>query len=323
VFSLCLCVFVVHFFRARARARTRAREVIMGTQMNEHLNDFLIYIASEKGLSKNTIEAYRRDISSFIGFLERQSVTNILNVEQNHIFSFLSSLKNSNYATASISRALIALKVFFRFLKRENILKDNPTFHLENPKLWQIIPEVLSSDEIERLFAQPIPDHFNGARDKAILEVFYASGLRVSEICTLGLYDVDDTYVRIMGKGRKERLVPIGQKALAAVDHYITHFRTNCPEEKPLLFISRNGKALDRIAVWRMIKKYAKSANILKSISPHTLRHSFATHLLDNGADLRVIQEMLGHSNISSTDRYTHVSRTRLQEAFNAFHPRK
>lgn len=289
--------------------------------MDEHLSDFIVYISSEKGLARNTIEAYQRDIRSFMTFLRDMGVTRITDMEQKHLMGFMASLKAANYATASMCRALIALKVFCRFLKRENITQHDAAIFLETPKMWQIIPDVLSGEEIQRLFQQPNIETREGARDRAILEVLYASGLRVSEVCNLGLYDVDDIYVRVMGKGRKERVVPIGKKAIASVDHYLSK-RQEAKEEKPFLFVTNHGRPIDRIMVWRMIKRYAKGAGITKSISPHTLRHSFATHLLDNGADLRVIQEMLGHANISSTDRYTHVSRTRLQEAFQSFHSR-
>ncbi|MFQ5729368.1 MAG: tyrosine-type recombinase/integrase, partial [Waddliaceae bacterium] len=162
-----------------------------------------------------------------------------------------------------------------------------------------------------------------GARDKAILELLYSSGLRVSEVCTIQIYDVDDEYVKVFGKGQKERLVPLGQCALAAIDHYLLYYRSQYDSEKEkALFVTKKGRPLDRISIWRMIKSHAKKAGITKSISPHTLRHSFATHLLDNGAELRVIQEMLGHANINSTERYTHVSRAHIQKAFTAFHPR-
>lgn len=291
--------------------------------MKEHLLDFIVYLSSEKGLSRNTIEAYQRDGEVFLEFLKEHGITQLNAVDQNHFIQFLSQLKMAQYATSSMCRTLIALKVFFRFLKRENSISTNPTLYLETPKLWQLIPEVLTCDEVERLLTSPDPSTAVGARDRAILEVLYASGLRVSEVCSLGLYDVDDTYVRVFGKGRKERLVPIGKKAIGSVDHYLLHYRRpNEEEQNPRLFVSKTGKPIDRILVWRMIKQYAKGAKIQKPISPHTLRHSFATHLLDNGADLRVIQEMLGHANISSTDRYTHVSRARLQEAFTKFHMR-
>jgi integrase/recombinase XerD len=291
--------------------------------MEEDLRDFFIYIASEKGLAANSIEAYRRDTANFAAFLRQKGITAFTEVHQNHLLNFLSHLQSAEYATASICRALIALKVLFRFLTREGIVKTNVGLYLETPKLWQVIPEVLTEQETEALLNEPETDTPIGARDKAILEVLYASGLRVSEVCSLGIYAVDDMFVRVMGKGGKERLVPIGRKALASIDHYLSHFRCLYDSEHlQILFVTKSGKPIDRGLVWRMIKYYAKRAGIQKNISPHTLRHSFATHLLDNGADLRVIQEMLGHASINSTDRYTHVSRSRLREAFQTFHPR-
>lgn len=287
--------------------------------MKEHLADFLLYIASEKGLSRNTIEAYERDVLAFVDFLKTQNVSQFSEVDKTHFLGFLSSLKAADYATASICRCLIALKVLYRFLKREKIVQQDPALHLETPKIWQLIPEVLTIEEVDKLLTQPKSNSPSGLRDKAILEVLYASGLRVSEVCNLKIHDVDDENVRVIGKGRKERIVPIGKKAIAAVDAYLASRN----DEIPHLFISKFGKSIDRIMVWRMIKNYGKAAGVAKTISPHTLRHSFATHLLDNGADLRVIQEMLGHANISSTERYTHISPIRLQEAFESFHPRR
>jgi len=292
--------------------------------MNTTLEDFKIYIASEKGLSRNTIEAYLRDLTAFRNFLESLGVYHPSKITQEHILNFISHLKQQHYATSSMCRSLIAIKVYCRFLKRESITSTNIAIYIETPKLWQLIPEVLSTEEVERLLNGPDAQTPLGARDKALIEVLYASGLRVSELCSLNLYDVDDHFVRVMGKGRKERVVPIGKKALEAVDHYLTHFRSLWESEKQLaLFVSNKGQRLDRISVWKMIKHYAKKVKITKTVSPHTLRHSFATHLLDHGAELRVIQEMLGHSSINSTDRYTHVSRRHLQESFTAFHPRK
>lgn len=285
--------------------------------------DFLSYIASEKGLSLNTVEAYGRDTASFIAYLKNQGIASFKEVKEEHFVGFLSHLKNAHYATASINRTLMACKVLFRFLKREGVITQNPSLYLDAPKLWQLIPEVLSGEEVERLLAQPQTSSATGARDKAILELLYASGLRVSELCTVGIYDVDDESIKVKGKGGKERIVPVGKPALQAIDFYLANFRDQTDScRQQALFVTRSGKPIDRIAVWKMIKKYAKSANISKNISPHTLRHSFATHLLDHGADLRVIQEMLGHANIATTDRYTHVSRSHLTEAFEAFHNR-
>jgi integrase/recombinase XerD len=270
----------------------------------------------------HTQEAYRRDLEDFLSFLS-SSLIQWKDVQTQHIVDFLSRKQNAHYAPASICRSFIALKVFFRFLKREGIIQDNLTLHLDSPKVWQLIPEVLSQEEIEALLAQPDRTTADGARDQAILEVLYASGLRVSELCQLKIQDVDDHYVKVMGKGGKERIVPIGKKAIAAIDNYLRYRDLETGGRQQALFVTKRGKAIDRIRVWRMVKDYAKQAGITKTISPHTLRHSFATHLLDHGADLRVIQEMLGHSSISSTDRYTHVSRIHLHEAFQAFHPRQ
>lgn len=292
--------------------------------LETQVSDFLSYIASEKGLSPHTIEAYERDIAHFVESLHKQGVVGFDTVAQQHIVTFLSGLQTKGYASTSIARAMMAIKVLFRFLKRERCVPTNIAAYMSTPKLWQLIPGVLSCDEVEALLAQPNHDTPLGARDKAVLEILYGSGLRVSEVCRLGIYDIDETFIRVFGKGAKERLVPIGSQAIEALDHYLAHHRGEVGEgeRNPPLFVSKGGRRLDRGDVWRRVKVYAKGAGITKNISPHTLRHSFATHLLDNGADLRVIQDMLGHSNISSTDRYTHVSRTQLQDAFQKFHPK-
>jgi integrase/recombinase XerD len=287
------------------------------------LEDFISYLAAEKGLSPHSIEAYGRDTARFATWLQARGLESYRDVGHPHIVDFLAELRTLDYASASICRALMAIKVLFRFLKRDQLIPMNVALLLESPKLWQLIPEVLSGDEITRLFDAPDRETATGARDYAILEVLYGSGLRVSELCGLHLNDVTETFVRVMGKGRKERLVPIGRLGVTAVDTYLARYRGMSDEgENPPLFVSRNGQKMDRIAIWRMIKAYARKAGIAKNISPHTLRHSFATHLLDGGADLRIIQEMLGHASISSTERYTHVSRSRLQQAFSRFHPR-
>lgn len=288
------------------------------------LDDFSIYIGSEKGLSANTVEAYQRDISTFFSFLEKEKkLLSIDEVKEVHLVDFIEGLQNNDYASSSIARHLISIKVLCRFLKREGELQSNFALYLATPKIWQLIPEVLSYEEMEKLLSAPDLKTFRGVRDKAILEILYACGLRVSEVCSLKIYDVDDSYVRVMGKGRKERLVPIGIHALEALDAYLHQCRSQTESEKQqTLFVSNRGKPLSRVAIWKMIKNYATQVGITKNISPHTLRHSFATHLLDNGADLRVIQEMLGHASISSTDRYTHVSKSHLHQSFEAFHPR-
>lgn len=287
--------------------------------MNENVKDFLSYIASEKGLSRNTQEAYCRDVETFCKWFSGD--LNFV-IEQDFI-AFLSMLQQKGFASSSLARTIVSLKVFFRFLKREGIISINPTHNLEGPNLWQLIPEVLSEAEMEKLLEAPDPQTFSGVRDRAILEILYGSGLRVSEVCRLTIYSIDDEFVRVFGKGSKERVVPIGSRALDAVDRWLSLFRSQFDSEKNLLlFLNSKGKPLHRIDVWKFLKGYGREAGITKNISPHTLRHCFATHLLDHGADLRVIQELLGHASISSTDRYTHISMTRLQDCFDRFHPR-
>lgn len=288
--------------------------------MRNEILDFISYLASEKGLALNTIEAYKHDLHNFTDFLKSNHVLSYSSIESLQIVAFLSKMKIEGFASASICRALVAIKVFFRFLTREGLLLNNPALYLEGPKLWQLIPEVLTCDEVNQLLKQPDVLTLEGARDKAILEVLYASGLRVSELCSLDIYSIDDISLRVMGKGSKERVVPVGEEAISAIDHYL---RLRKETSEKALFLSKSGKRIDRVSIWRMIKSYAKQSGIKKNISPHTLRHSFATHLLHNGADLRLIQEMLGHASISSTERYTHINASHLQEAFERFHPRR
>lgn len=283
----------------------------------EFLEEYCNYLLSERGSSSHTLSAYRKDITYFLKSVE----VDVTHVTSDRIITYLSSLKESGYASSSICRALAAIKMFFRFLQREDYIKDNIALSLNSPKLWQLVPEVLTDKEIERLFLAPDTTTERGCLDLAILEVIYACGLRVSELCSLNICDVGDEYIKVMGKGRKERLVPIGKKATSAIDGYLPYRDRYDSDREKALFIYR-GKRVERGGVWQRMKYYAKRAGITKNISPHTLRHSFATHLLDNGAEIRVIQEMLGHSTIASTDRYTHVSQKRLNAAFAAFHPR-
>lgn len=281
--------------------------------------DFLDSIRSEKGLSPHTVEAYGRDIRLFASTL---AVKDWKEASPESILRFLSLLKEKNYASSSICRMLVAVKVFFRFLKKEGEISLDLGRYFDTPKMWQLVPDVLTVEEVNALLAQPKPLDFIGSRDLAILELLYATGMRVSELCGMRIQDLSDTFVKVRGKGRKERLIPVNRQAILAVDRYLAAFRGKAEEENALLFISRGGKPIDRTAVWARVKAYAKSAGIEKSISPHTLRHSFATHLLENGADLRLIQDMLGHEDIGTTDRYTHVTGNRLKAAFKAFHPR-
>jgi integrase/recombinase XerD len=275
------------------------------------VDDFLNTIRTEKGLSSHTVEAYGRDVRAFGATL---AIKDWAKVTPNEILFFLGQLKNQQYASSSICRILVAVKVFFRFLKKEGMISLDLGRYFETPKMWQLIPEVMSIEEVDALLKMP-----EDPRDRAILELLYATGMRVSELCGLTIQDLSDTFVKVRGKGKKERIVPVGKKAIEAVDHYLIECRG---EQQGPLFLTQRGKPMDRVTVWSMVKRYAKKAGIGKSISPHTLRHSFATHLLENGADLRLIQDMLGHEDIGTTDRYTHVTGNRLKAAFKAFHPR-
>ncbi|HEU63934.1 MAG: Tyrosine recombinase XerD [Candidatus Anoxychlamydiales bacterium] len=281
---------------------------------------FLAYIESEKGLSSNTVEAYFRDIRYFKDFLSKKSISRFEDVKQTDVIEYLSFLK-TKYASSSIYRSFVAIKVLFRFLKKEDVIKKDITLYLDLPKIWQFLPSVMTYQEVDSLLNQIKTDDFVGARDKAILELLYATGIRVSECSSLKILDVNDDFIKVTGKGKKQRIVPIGKKAINAIDYYLLNFRNEI-QGIDYLFISKNGKKIDRVTIYNRIKIYAKGANIKKNISPHTLRHSFATHLLENGADLRLIQDMLGHADISTTDRYTHISKAHLKKAFESFHPR-
>lgn len=281
---------------------------------NQRLFDFLDYLRSERGLSKHTIEAYGRDVALFIQ--QADAFT------PEAVYSFLNHLKAQKFASSSICRMLVAVKVFLRFLKREGDLEVDFGKNFETPKVWKLIPEVMTVEEVDSLLQQPKTDDVIGARDKAIFELLYATGMRVSELCGLRIFDLSDASVKVYGKGRKERVIPVGRRALDAIDHYLLYFRGEARERESSLFLSSRGKPIDRVTVWERICVYARAAGIEKTISPHTLRHSFATHLLENGADLRIIQEMLGHEDIGTTDKYTHIANSHIQDSFKKFHPR-
>lgn len=286
--------------------------------MRRQIDSFIAYISAEKGLLANSVKAYRGDLNSLFKFLESK---NISDVKEENVISFLAGLKRKNMSSSSLYRKLVVVKLFFRFLKKEHEVERDVTAYFELPKIWQIIPEVLTPDEVDRLL-NIASDSFVGARDRALLELMYATGMRVSEAIGVKICDVEENFIKIKGKGEKERVVPIGKRALEAIDHYLLNFRKEAQKENDFLFVNRRGKKLDRVEIWRRIKFYGLKASIKKSISPHTLRHSFATHLLENGADLRLIQEMLGHSDISTTDRYTQISQKHLKISFEKAHPR-
>ena len=294
--------------------------------MESLLENFLDYISLERGLSVNTRKAYADDIRQFLDELARRGISSIDMVDRKQILDHLMAMKARGMSTNSISRHLVSIKVFFRYLQQEGALDRNVTDTMDSPRLWKILPDTLSEREVERLLEAPDIRKPLGMRDRAILELFYATGLRVSELAGLQLPDLhlDENYIRCIGKGRKERVIPVGKDSLRFLFQYLEEVRPLLclePAEQHL-FVSRQGNGLCRQRLWQLIKTYTKKAGIQKNVTPHTLRHSFASHLLDNGAPLRVIQEMLGHADIATTQIYTHVNPDRLRSIHRQFHPR-
>ena len=291
---------------------------------------YLNYIKVEKGLSRNTIEAYARDLRSFVGFLESKGCGDIGEVSPATILDYLVALSEKGLSPSSQARNLVAVRGFFKFLQIERILDRNPTVVIQLPRCGRKLPTVLTLDEVEALLAQPLrsaqPPHPRHYRDSAMLEVLYATGLRVSELCGLQVVTVnlEVGYVSTVGKGDKERVVPMGESAVEAVSTYLAGPRAELlsGRSSPFLFITARGTALTRQGFWKALGRYALAAGIRGRVSPHMLRHSFATHLLERGADLRSVQSMLGHADISTTQIYTHVNRARLKEVYDKYHPR-
>lgn len=288
------------------------------------IDNFIDYLNVERGLSKNTAISYKRDLFKFSDFLKKK---NIADVTKSDITDYLLFLKDGGLASNSISRNLVAIKVLFRFLMNERFLKEDVASLVESPKLWKNLPEFLSIEEVETLLKAPQLSDWMGIRDKAALELMYASGMRVSEIIglELGNINMDMGFVKCLGKGSKERIIPFGNLAKTAIKRYLEKSRPFLSKEnssKQPLFITRLGRAMSRQTFWKIIKHYARKAGIKKHLAPHTLRHSFATHLLERGADLRIVQELLGHSDISTTQLYTHIQKDRLKSIHRKFHPR-
>lgn len=288
------------------------------------IRNFLNYLSVEKGLSKNTLEAYGQDLSVYHSFMTDTKLGDWNGVKRDHVMQFMMGERKRGCEASTIARRLVAIKLFHRFLVRERLLTEDISSVLESPKLWKKLPHFLTPMEMEAILKAPDLKTMSGIRDKAILECLYATGMRVSEIAGIKLQDInfENGFVRCIGKGSKERIVPIGRKAISACEIYMAQAR---PKQKPRtenLFIGKMGKGLSRVAIWGLIKTNAKRAGIQKCITPHTFRHSFATHLLERGADLRIVQELLGHADISTTQIYTHVSRDRLKSIHSQFHPR-
>ena len=294
--------------------------------MEQLLDQCLHYLIVEKGLSKNTIEAYSHGLSRFLNHLKGKGVEEILDVDKFHVRGFLLALKKKNLAPKSIVRNLVAIRTFFRFLIEEGILEKNPVEDLESPKVAKTLPEILSLKEIEQILEQPNLSTPLGMRDRAMLEMVYATGMRVSELTHLPTHQVnlEGGYVLLYGKGSKERIVPLGSEAMKRVTLYLNESRGILAKgkESPSLFINRSGKGMSRQGFWKNLKEYARKAGLRKWITPHLLRHSFASHLLEGGADLRSVQMMLGHVDISTTQIYTHVTGERLKKIHKQYHPR-
>lgn len=287
------------------------------------LKRFLNYLAVEKGLAQNTVESYERDLRAYLLFMKTKGPEA---VTQSDVVSFLAYLASGGISTPSVARSLAAIRGFHKFLMTDGHAHIDPTVNIETPRGWKRLPKTLSSSDVDALLDQPDTSTPIGLRDKAMLEVLYATGLRVSELVCLRLSEInlERGFLAVIGKGSKERAVPMGESAISAVGKYISNARQILlnGRESDVLFISSQRRGITRQMFWRRIKFYTVTAGIGKSISPHTLRHSFATHLLDNGADLRAVQAMLGHADISTTQIYTHVSRERLKKIHEKHHPR-
>lgn len=294
--------------------------------MLDELQDFYHYLKVERGLSANTLQSYQRDLKQYQAFLNKKLEITVWNdVYRSHIVQYLHLLKDEGKSAATLARTLSSVRLFHQFLVREYQMKQDASLHIETPKKDRKLPKILSSDEVDLLLKVEGTDAL-AIRNKAMLEMLYATGLRVSELLGLKMNDLHLSmgFVRCIGKGSKERIVPLGDLAIEAVEDYLTDSRPSLAgrQETDFLFINHRGNALSRQGFWKVLKAITREAGIAKEITPHTLRHSFATHLLENGADLRSVQEMLGHADISTTQIYTHVTKSRLKDIYRFYHPR-
>ena len=294
--------------------------------MERWIDSYMNYIAVEKGLSRNTLDSYSGDLVRYASFLGGLGIVEIGETSKMEVMAYLLSLWKQGLSAKTVARSISVLRGFYRWLADEGVLRGNPLENMESPRTTRSLPEVLSLDEVESLLNQPDPSNPIGMRDKAMLELLYATGLRVSELTHLVLnnINVEAGYLIVLGKGGKQRIVPMGQEALHWLRRYLEESRKRLLGNKrnSLAFVSQWGKGMSRQGFWKIIKKYALVAGIRKNISPHTLRHSFASHLLEGGADLRSVQSLLGHVDISTTQIYTHVTRERLKKVHARYHPR-
>jgi integrase/recombinase XerD len=295
-------------------------------EISAAIASFLTHVKVEKGLSSNTVSAYCRDLAKFSSFAQKQKLA-LEAVSRDDLVDFLASLYRQKLESKSVARHLVSLRNFFRFAQMQELIPADPSQNLESPKIRRSLPGYLRLEEVERLLAQPDPKTPFGMRDRAMLEVLYSAGLRVSELIGLRVSDLDSKSgsVRCIGKGDKERIVPVGKKALSMVEKYMHDARPKLigrATGSPMLFVNRRGGALSRVGVWKILSAYGRRAGLRVPLTPHMLRHSFATHLLERGADLRSVQLMLGHADISTTQIYTHVVEERLKQIYKAHHPR-
>ncbi|MBX8992452.1 MULTISPECIES: site-specific tyrosine recombinase XerD [Staphylococcus] len=294
--------------------------------MDEIIEEYLKFIQLEKGLSENTIGAYRRDLKKYQDYLEEEKISHIDFIDRQTIQVCLGDLHDKGASAKSIARFISTIRSFHQFALREKYAAKDPTVLIETPKYERRLPDVLEVDEVIRLLETPDMSKNNGYRDRAMLELLYATGMRVTELINLKVEDVNLImgFVRVFGKGNKERIVPLGETIIDILETYIETVRPQLLKKTVTdnLFLNLHGKPLSRQAIWKMIKQNGVKAEIFKTLTPHTLRHSFATHLLENGADLRAVQEMLGHADISTTQLYTHVSKSQIRKIYNQFHPR-
>ena len=294
--------------------------------MHHLIDEYLNYLTVEKGASRNTIDGYSRDLRRYAGFVGEGGTRGIGRIGTEDLISFLASLQKEGLAANSVNRALAAIRGFYKYLLREKKVEHTPVAHIELARVWMRLPDVLSREEMELLLAQPGAATPADCRDSAMLELMYATGIRVSELIGLTVNSINWQvgYLVAMGKGEKERIVPVGRTAYDRVKHYLEGARPLLLKggESDYLFLNRSGKGITRQGFWKIVKKYAAKAGLGKRVHPHTFRHSFASHLLEGGADLRSVQIMLGHADISTTQIYTHVTRERLKEIHRKFHPR-
>jgi integrase/recombinase XerD len=297
------------------------------SDLNEDVRAFRNYLQAERGMAGNTVLAYGRDLERFTQWVGNGGLRDFLHPSIRELSNYLCWLRDEELAPTSIARHLVALKMFYRFLRMDERTDERSVELLSSPALWERIPQVLSPEAVEKLLAAPQPGERFYLRDKAILETLYATGSRASEVVGLKQCDLylDGGFCKCMGKGSKQRVVPLGEPAIKALRAYLDGPRTDLVKSAPdcpWVFVSRGGRALTREMLWVLVKKYVKRARLNAKVSPHTLRHSFATHLLSGGADLRTVQELLGHANIRTTQHYTHVDRERLKKIHSQFHPR-